>query len=718
MSSNEEQSLQDFLKTPLNVSTVTVDTSTTGDFLTLSLPGIANSFTPWTSKLQNIRFLRADIKLEFYINPQPFAKGRLWIYFIPFESMLGTKLGTIGDANVFIYQGVEVDVGTSSRPSLIIPYCAPALFFDLLQGTGYLGQLRYRVIDPLSGTASSERFQLTTFMSLVNVSTVIRASVPTPIIGQSQEEAVVAAKEGLISGSFKRISDIATLWKPVPIVGPYAGKIGWFSDLISGKAAALGLSKPQNLMTPVLTERTVCKGLTNTDSVDVGSVMLGMSARNEVAKDPNLFSSSICEMDLSFVLARPSLVKRITWSSSDLGGAQLATMPVNPHFSDSATPGGTHPSTLLSFVAANFQLWTGSMRYRISVVKNKFYSGRLEVSFWSGQNAPIAATLSNPVPRWEIDLSTSSELLIEIPYASAFPWKPLTNGSSSFIGLTIATGTLVFRVLNDLRTQDAQSQNVTILVFASGGPDLRFSYFEEPQLLVAQSEEDETLEKTADHNDQERTHVALSPGQRAFQIGPSDINFEVATTGEAVVSIAQLIRRFGFFGQVSSFSPFSIDTRWFNSYGTPCPIDMFSNIFRFYSGSIRYKILMTVPPRTSAGVPIKGGILTAYMGRTLAAVQLNFNLIALPSSYTGPFHFVFTDKVPALEVTVPFYHTAPISLITDASQQIGENAPYISITFGYPGAVAGDLPPTFVILKAAGDDFQFGCLVAPPQLTY
>ncbi len=718
MDSTEEQSLVDFLKTPLNLSTVTVDTATTGDFQTLSLPGAMNSFTPWTSKLQNIRFLRADILLEFYINPQPFAKGRLWVYFIPFQAKLGTKLSAIGDANVFAYQGVEIDVGTSSRPSLLIPYCAPSLYFDLLQGTGYLGQLRYRVIDPLTGTATSEKFQLTTFVSLRNVSTTIRAAVPSPLIGQSQEEAVVAAKEGLISGSFKRIGGIGHLWEATPVVGPYAAKLGWFADMVAGTAASFGFSKPQNLQTPLLTERTVCKGLTNTDSVDVGSVMLGMSARNEVTVDPNLFSSSVCEMDLSFILSRPSLVKRITWNVSDLGGTQLATMPVTPHFSDSATPGGTQPATLLSFVANNFQLWTGSLRYRISVVKNKFYSGRLEVSFWSGQNAPVAATLSNPVPRWEIDLSTSSELLIEIPFNSAFPWKPLYNSTTTFIGLSLTTGTLVFRVLNDLRTQDAQAQNVTILVFASGGPDLRFSYYDEPLFLTAQGLEEETLEQTADHNEQTRTHVALPPGQRAYQIAPSDINFEACTTGEVAISVAQLIKRFGFFGQLSSLQ-FSIDTRWFRSYGTPCPLDYWANCFRFYSGSIRYKITMTSPPRTSAGVPIAGGILSAYMGRTTNAnVQTNFTTIAVPSSFMGPFHFVYTDLNPALEVSVPFYHSAPISLITDDGQQTGEFAPYITIQYSYPGALGTDLLPTFQILKAAGDDFQFGCLVAPCQLTY
>lgn len=720
MAASEEQSLSNFLETPVKLSTFTVTTATTGDFLTYSIPGAFNGFTPWTSKLQNIRFLRCGFEFIFQTNPQPFAKGRLWIYFVPFQSMRGTKAGTIGDANVFNYVGVELDVGGRSTPTLYIPYASPSMYFDLKQGNGLLGTLRYRVIDPLVGTATSEQFQLVTYVRMKDVHTTIRASVPSPIIGQGGDESAVSASSGVLSGTFKNVSNIANLWKPFPIIGPHAAKLGWLSDLAGKTAASFGFSKPQNLQTPMRTELTMGAGMTNTDSTDVGSVLLSLSCRNEIVVDPKIFSSSVDEMDFRFILSRPSMIRKFAWSTSDLGGAQLDAIPVHPSYHEATALATTSPTTLQGFIANIFQLWTGTLRYRISVPKNHYYSGRLEVSFFSGQNAPGSGVSSDPVPRWVLDLTLSSEMVIEIPYQSAYGWKQLYAGNPSFIGTTITLGTLVFRVANDLRTQDQQSQTLTVLVFMNGGEDLRFAYPDESTFLVAQGgdEPEGTIESTSDHNDQERALVPLPPAQRAYQITPSDANLEARTMGEALTSVRQLIKRFGYFGTTTSLS-FSIDSRWFANAGT-CYIDYFSWIYAFYSGSIRYKVLMTVPPRTAAGAYIPSVFLTVYLGRSISTnVQLNFNLIAIPSTpFVGPFHFVMTDKIPLLEFTVPFYHSSALALVTNDNQTLGEFAPYVTVTCSYPGQLGTDLPPSFTILKAAGDDFSFGGLIGPPRLTY
>ena len=136
-------------------------------------------------------------------------------------------------------------------------------------------------------------------------------------------------------------------------------------------------------------------------------------------------------------------------------------------------------------------------------------------------------------------------------------------------------------------------------------------------------------------------------------------------------------------------------------------------MYRFFSGSLRLKIV----PRSDLGV-----------GRYRIETNLFFTYGAFASS-TAPDpdlnrngagrHITYTDITPYHEITVPYYCNTPCNILSADQAVKGVPRPCVSVVINLvSGPAFTPSPASFDVFIAAGDDFNFGYIVAPPPIAY
>ncbi len=718
---DKPSSIQEFQRTAVKVAQFKILTTTTGNFLTLAVPsGLSNGL--WNRKMADFRYFRGGFKFTFVLNAQPFASGRLWFYFAPAESFVGTRNSSRTLQNILAYPGVEMDIGTKSQPTLEIPFIAPAQFIDLVLGLGTLGNLHGYVLVPLASGNNAEFAQVSVYAQLVEPKLGIRTLNPNPIFGQGGDEAESATRTGVVSGTFKAVSGIASLWGRLPVVSRAASKVKWFCDLAAKTAESIGFSRPFTLATMTFTERTIGRGICNYDFQD-NSHSLGCSVRNEIIQDPTEFSSSMDEMSITYLASRQSVVSSFDWFVSYPSDTQLFTGIMSPAWFQSVTS-GVYTPTVLAYLCNAFRLWRGSLIYRISFAKTSFHSGRVEIAIIAGARLPVTTASLESCPRYIVDLSLTSEIEIEVPYNNQYPFKVVEPPSPyDYSDPICSLGLLSIRVVNELAAPDTVSQFITALVTVRGGEDFALAMPLNPLNLVSEGVYD--FEQTADHLDQENVGKVFN---RAYDIAPTDQNVEARCTGEAIVSVRQLIKMSGRETDWSAFSSganfvYALDTGWFKDnavspFSLP-PVNYWSLLYRFYSGGLRYKFKMLNKPKRS-GADVPGCVMYAQVvGPISGAIQTTYTAPAGSiNDWTNRFSFVNVDLCDVLEIFVPFYHTTALATISNNTVYNGEYRPQIVFKAVWPGQTATDTPPYVIVLKSAGDDFSFGYMVGPPPLAF
>lgn len=292
-------------------------------------------------------------------------------------------------------------------------------------------------------------------------------------------EAEAIAMTGVVTNAYKTLKSMSKL----PMLSSLTAPLSWVSRI--GSLASSGFSKPTDVQGIQPFIPIPAKGFTHVTGQDMG-VTLGAVPDNSIGVSPGVFSTSIDEMDINYVCKKSCFLRRDNWTTTTVGS--IFSIFVSPGIC--ATSDSLFQPSLLAFVTSMFRYWHGSMRYRISVAKTGFHTGRLRISyhpgaFNSGQIYPADNAYS-----WILDLSVSSEIDVEIPFVSPKPWLAcdLFNHTSSnpfgpttaqhaLIGsnnLQFCTGVLQIEVLNNLRVAGAASNTVEILTWVSSG-DIEFA---------------------------------------------------------------------------------------------------------------------------------------------------------------------------------------------------------------------------------------------------
>lgn len=292
-------------------------------------------------------------------------------------------------------------------------------------------------------------------------------------------EAEVMAMTGVVTNAYKTVKSLSQL----PMLSSLAAPISWISRI--GSLASTGFSKPTDVQALQPFLPLPAKGFTHVTGQDA-SVALASIPDNSIGVSPGVFSTAIDEMDINYVCKKSCFLRRDPWSNVTSG--RIFSIFVSPGICP--VSGTLFQPSLLAYVTSMFRYWHGTLRYRISVAKTGFHTGRLRISyhpgaFTAGQTYPADNAYS-----WILDLSVSSEIDVEIPFVSPKPWLAcdLFNHQTAnpfgpqvaeyaLVGsnnLQFATGVLQVEVLNQLRVAGAASNSVEILTWISSG-DIEFA---------------------------------------------------------------------------------------------------------------------------------------------------------------------------------------------------------------------------------------------------
>lgn len=533
------------------------------------------------SKLDYFTFFRANVKVKLVFNATPFMSGKYWMFFAPFDAISNRPCDTAQLANVTGYPGIEIDLASNAPVEIKIPYCAPLSHYNLLDTHSNMGELFIVPLNAIqTGTSPvSQGATFTIFAWFEDIELAMPTSKKMTVPTEPEEDVVLRAQAGVeemqktsgppISGVANAIAGAASsIGGAVPKLGSWVRPVEWIARAVGGAASAFGWNKPTNLDKNCPLTNIPAKGYTHADGIDL-STKLATMPDNGVTYDGGIFSTGVDEMDLKYVAAKSCIYKdAIPWKIDSAVGTVLHYAPVTPCI----TMASGQPTTL-AFLSSMFRYWRGGLKYRLTVAKTAFHTGRLRITYnpgLYGDSANVAGTVYENAYNWILDLSVSSEIEFEIPYVSNVPWKECFLGAhnnAEFRKEKYTPGTITVTVLTQLRrASDSVANNAPINMWISGADDIAFAipdfgsyvvYGTDTRSVQHQDDEmvldddepgDEVLRaqvfnqttSAIDHNEQ-----MSDTASRTFPMSSMGMTTaEELTMGEKITNLRQLVKRF------------------------------------------------------------------------------------------------------------------------------------------------------------------------------
>ena len=735
-------------------------------------------------KISHFAFLRASIEIRFVVNTNTFQQGRLLAWFSPYGET--AQIGARADVNTFlaaksVFPRIILDAGTGNVGELTVPYVSYLTHYDLARGLGTLGDVRLTVINPLKSAGGATDAYISVFARFKDVHLEIPTAVPnnlgeaastlnlfrqytkqnkmsfqrlknmlTEVPKAQVGEDVCQSSSGLISSTADTISRTATMGSSLPIVGRYLAPLSWMASAVSRVASTFGYSKPANLISTNRMLQVPGFGFTNSDGNDT-SLLLAGSCENKIGARDDVFGSGKDEMDIAYVVQHEAYLDQFNWTTAQSPETILFETVVSPGATKARNNNGVivYDSTPLAYVASMFRYWRGSIKFKIQATKTAYHSGRLRISFIPGGTIGSPGYDVNQGYSEIVDLKTSDEISMSIPFVSNTIWKKtLIEQYDEPSNYAPSTGILRVEVLNSLRAPASVSQDVAVNIWISGGDDIHFAIpdfgnyvpvvanslssfdiLEMPRAQVMGNFQDSGFNATMES----KNEMFKSPQM-------SKIDADALAIGEFFDNLRPLTRRFGRDTTIREqrLRPLGVTTNYFKDVTSAddvsplvsmTPVDYISFLYRFYRGGKRFKyVLKNLTTGTTA--PTSLDMLTT----TLHAV-LDPGISVPAQSYTvvdnlvgsgnrvdgllgGGFHHIVDSlNNRFLEVTTPYFSNTHVSLIRSPGTSLldGEFGDTTSLLYFFFDGLNANFR-NIDVLKAGSDDFDMGWMVGPPRL--
>jgi hypothetical protein len=750
-------SLTDFLSRPIRLTNgvwSTTDARNT-ELYTADLPEAAFLASPqFVEKIQGFLGFRAKAVVRVQINAQRFQQGRLLMHYVPQGQINVPRRQIIMRSLPLKTQTprVELDCSTTSAASLEMPYVSTTTHFNTQDYTGPIGSFHLCVYSPLVSPAAST-LDYTVWVHFEDIELAFPAIPFTAHAGiaSSIKESIDAGHKP-ISKMFGGIKVVADALKTVPLLSAGAGTVSWASGILGGWASSIGWSAPISSTTTTLITQAPHRYMQNVTKVDV-SANLGLDADNQVEVLDGFAGTGKDEMSFAHIAKIPSFVGYESWSVSDptdtiLYSQVLQMDLLNSSRSVAKLAGNLTVYDLIpaAYIANYFKNYRSSFNFTFKFIKTEFHSGRVLVCFSPSHVTDPSAANVNYLYREVLDLRSSNEFVVTIPYVSTKPYRNYTDGF----------GIVTMFVLNELVAPTTVSQSIEILVEISAGPDFEVAIPANPTtycpIIQAQSLPASEFyaqglgENEAEINKPSTVQETVDP------IASSDVNSgELAAArycvGERILSFRQMLKRFTQCAYLDSngapvnwsFNLFDVMLPRFNSGADPIKfafsntsrcfpvIDLYSAItpmFMFKRGGIRLK-LSPQYPRQNLDVGSGAGLYKAIVITTRTADTLTFSGTLSPPGLvgTGPsLHSCSTNS--GLEIQHPQYTAIQQSHVTLV------NASSYTYNQSYENNGRVQINDTVVVssstlTRAIADDFSCGffigvlpCLTSGVLVTY
>jgi hypothetical protein len=733
------------------------------------LPNAVLSSETVVCKANDFAFLSFDAVFEFKLNVNKFMVGSLLVNYEPVPTLSGLNrdMTTLTQMTGYPYCVIDGSTGPSVIFKVPFTYKNVAWEFALDSATPW-AQLNVFVLNPLLAAAGPAAATVSVWCRAEN----IKLSVPVPYKITPYTPAVfnkstgfvaqMEAKAGAATGSVAVVNKFAkdvqgTLNAGEGILNSVMNAVPWVTDLVTDAASVFGFSKFDDLQTVDPMVQQAAKYMTHHNGID-NSVKLSFDCKNSLAVKNDLFGFKEDQMDIKLVTSNPNFLETFNWSNTDTVGKVLRTWPVSPGFSAPGTLNTNVSPTLMAYIASMFTKWRGGINYKLQVVANSFYSGRIGIAYF-----PRSTSVSDPIVYDTLDAAVlvvcdvrgSTDCVYEVKWTLPRAWLNVRCASRTSIGsgMTYANinqpdmslGLVAVFVVNELQAPDTVPSTIPINLWTWGSPDMQFAvptcplYVPVPKSLELpnpdnvhhpylrkKDEQKVVLKKTnskTSKNIRFEAQMEAAPqnlntdrGQLPRGHQPihgkvstrTDWQHSAATIGEVVKNLRQLTRMFSLIASetIPADQMYQVDPTYFGwdvSTIYNCRLYRIMRLYAYWAGSIRFKFAPIVPNGTSYPVLNVTSDMTAQ-GST-------FSPGPIPQAFDciGFNWMINVAQTPWIEVELPFYSNNYRAVTTNTSNSTRP------ICYVYPRYDNTEGTPVDVYC-AAGDDFSAGFLKSAPLI--
>lgn len=387
----------------------------------------------------------------------------------------------------------------------------------------------------------------------------VRLTPDTQLTGLALTPLVEAlSNEGPLSGALTGVGDILKVGaKIVPSYDSVLSPMAAAAHLGAKMARAVGLGTPLHPISRVLSTRLRSYAGFQSDVVNDSQVM-ATSAVTQRGLAPGAAGVLEDEMALSHMTSRYGVMDVIQMTAAQTEGTQLDLHGVSPTFCvPTATTAYCPPS--VGYVASAFRYWTGSLKYRLTVVSSKYHSGRVRVVYdpspWFNSALVPSSSEAGFVYNELFDIANGTVLEFEVPWTQARPWATTARRPESTLpsGDTVSShrdrfnGVLRFLVDSPLTSSNlTATPPVYIIVEVAGGGDFKLARPEAQQILF------EPLSAAV-------ASVEAKAPLRIFGGGVKFQNPELLCMGESISSVRDVIKMMQPLGKIRAKSAAVVD---------------------------------------------------------------------------------------------------------------------------------------------------------------
>jgi len=687
-------------------------------------PGMANQAFTFPGPLVNtlianylapFRYFRAGIKLQIRMNSTPYHQGALMVSSLPtIDAAVGSPT-TLW--NPYVLSGFKpVVLSASTQDSCVIefPYLNPVpwLSVSTLSTSAAIGTILISELNELTSTSTGvpASVELLVFGSFTNPKvasyneTVAAQStgrsrfafdfLPIPALKHAGDEAKIKNKEGVDSrGIQKVVGGVSEIIKMIPIVGDIYRPIANFISTY-GK----NLDMPTDTAVTTMVQQYPFQYQNNVRGLFQGDKFT-MFPQSAISMDN--FSMETSEMSITQLVMTPMLNWRYIYANS----GDINTINVHPLEANDATSAFT--CDYLAYVAAHHEYWRGSIKYMFHFISSAFYSARFQLSYQLNAGGLIDANLPSQI----IDVKGDTITEVTIPFLWNTFWR-----KTGILGLNTLPSLQLKMITPIAGSSDPSTPIIYVNVWRSGGEDSQFSLLKGSQNTLPWTPATTTKTTTITTGvtqPRAQTSVCSRFQQKFAPINEfAQFSSELGNCmPECTLTVKDILRRFSLIDprnwqSAADFSyPYSLPFYSPNYFAEP--FSAFSNIFLFWRGSRRFRVLSNQCDKIVLNSLDSSFLPTPGSGQVIS----NFNVTDPNNPYTSPpktlmptptkteFEVPFFSEVPYLHIyrpVVPF----PVTILYDLPVGITVNQ-YNTAT----------LPPQ--LTWSGGDDFQYLYLVPP-----
>lgn len=582
------------------------------------------------AKIKNFQLIRATLCVRYSENAIPFVYGCKQLAAIPYYSSTDTRFSNIYANSHNQCQYTNPAVG---NPIVFrLPYINNVPYYEIrnieLQTTnGFMWHIKMFDVKAYarsdSATVPNTSYSVHAWLEDVELA----IPLATDAVYQSEYKGVISTPATIVGNAAKTLSAI-------PILKPFTQPVEHASAMISSFAKNFGFSRPVQLEPPVPIMINADHNMAISTYVD-NCQKLTVDPKQGVMVDTAMIDGS--DMDplaFSSFTKRETLLDTFVWTQADAIGTFLKQIPVTP----AAVRGDVNALNLpaVAIPAIPFKYWHGSMKYRIKIISSTYHRGRMRV-YWSPTLLNFSALtedIFNQLESKVIDIESNKEVEIDVFWGKSIPWEQIRfipnvlNVTNTGQTNTFVNGFLYFRVSQTL-SAPLSTADALVMVFIRGGDDLEFAvrssrnigYFHlfqryqygviSDRSIVGQIPDFGAPTLPTAHQYQSELQFETSTSM-SFNSKNSITDLTDYTMGQRITSFRDLAktwwlwesRNIGLIAEPNVYRitfpsvPFIPGG---NSWGTPSagtgmrlfdsPITLMNQIFGYYKGGIRYKIV-------------------------------------------------------------------------------------------------------------------------------